>query len=70
MELSKRQKSGVAVLAIMLLALVVDRALLGGGSVPVEASASSTEAPAEPIVKAADPPDEKCQLSRIRSANS
>lgn len=55
MELSKRQKSGLAVLAILLLALVVDRALLGGGNVPAGASASSTQAQAEPIADAEDP---------------
>ena len=60
-NLSKRQKSGLAVLAVALLALVVDRALLGGGSAPAGASASSNEAPAkvapEPELKDPCEPD-------------
>lgn len=68
MKLSKRQKSGVAVLAIALLALVADRALLGGGSVPAGASASSNEAPAEYIPGAVDPPDPNLEPPTIRLA--
>ncbi len=68
MKLSKQQKSAVAILAIALLALVVDRAFLGGGSVPAGASASSTEAPAEPIPEAADPPDPDSEPPTIRLA--
>lgn len=68
MELSKRQKSGVAVLAIGLLALVVDRAFLGGGGAPAGASASSTEAPAELIGEATDPPEADSESPAIRLA--
>ena len=68
MKLSKGQKYSVAVLAIALVALAVDRAFLGGGSVPAGASASSNEAPAEPIPEAADPPDPNSEPPTIRLA--
>ncbi|MHC4581202.1 MAG: hypothetical protein ACYS14_07075 [Planctomycetota bacterium] len=68
MKLSKRQKSGLVVLAILSLALVIDRALLGGVGVPVGASASSTEAQAEPVAEAKDTADPKPEPAPIEFA--
>lgn len=68
MKLSKRQKSGIVVLAILSLALVIDRALLGGGGVPAGASASSTEAQAEPVAEAKDTADPKPEPPPIELA--
>ncbi len=68
MELSKGQKSGVAVLAIALVALIVDRAFLGGGSGPDEASASSNETSVEPMPEAADPLDPNSESPTVALA--
>ena len=59
MELSKRQKYGFVVLAILSVALIVDRALLGGRIAPVGASASSTESQPKPAGKVKDPVDSR-----------
>jgi len=67
-KLSKRQKPAVAVLAILLLALAVDRVLLDGGNVPAGASASSTQAQAEPIADAEDPAEINSEPPTIRLA--
>lgn len=55
MKLSKQQKTGLIFLAIALVALVVDRAFLGGGSVPAEASASSHQTPVESAPSPVEP---------------
>lgn len=57
MRLSKRQKVCVAILALGLGALVVDRALLRPQGGPAEASADSIQAPAERVVAATEYPD-------------
>lgn len=68
MKLSKRQKSGLVVLAILSFALVVDRVLLGGENVPAGAYAASTEAQAEPVAEAKDPAEPKPEPPTIRLA--
>jgi hypothetical protein len=68
MKLSKRQISGVAVLAIALIALFVDHAFLGKGNGPAGASASLNAARAEPIPEAVDPPNSNSEPPTIRLA--
>ena len=65
MRLSKRQKVCFAILALVLGALVVDRALLRPQSGPAEASAYSPEAPDEPIVGATEHPDSQPSTIRL-----
>lgn len=68
MKLSKRQISSVAVLAIALIVLFVDRAFLCRGSSPAGASASLNAAPAEPIPEAVDPPNSNSESPTIKLA--
>ena len=65
-KLSKRQKMGLALFGIALVALVIDRAFLGGGSAPAEASASSSPAPATQTPQTSVPPEEDFKPSTIR----
>jgi hypothetical protein len=66
MKLSKQQKTGLTLLAIALIALVVDRVFLGGGSVPAEASASPNEGPVEPVLEPVDRPEADSPSPTIR----
>ena len=66
MTLSKRQKTGIALFGIAIVALVIDRAFLGGGNAPAGASASSSPAPVTQTPQAPDPPQEDSQPSTIR----
>ena len=68
MKLSKRQKSGIAVLTIALIALFVDRAFLGEGGVPAGASASLNEGSTKPVPETVDPPNSDSEPSTIRLA--
>jgi len=69
MRLSKRQQVCFAILAIALAALVVSRAFLGQGNVPAEASASSNQAPEEPVLGALDLPDMDSQSPTMKLAH-
>ncbi|MFC1635703.1 hypothetical protein ACFL5Z_12755 [Planctomycetota bacterium] len=66
MKLSKGQKMGLALLTIAAVAMVIDRAFLGGGSGPVEASASLSPTSDANTPQALDPPDEDSKPSMIR----
>ena len=68
MKLSKRQISGVAILAIALITLVIDHAFLGRGSGPAGASASLNASPAEPIPEAVDTPHSNSEPPTIKLA--
>ena len=57
---------GIALFGIALIALVIDRAFLGGGSAPAGASASSIPAPVTQTPQAPESPDEELQPSTIR----
>jgi len=64
--LSKRQKSVLALFAIALVALVIDRAFLGGSGSPSEASASSSPPPDTNNPQTSNPPDEESKPSTVR----
>lgn len=66
MKLSKRQKTCLVLFAIAVVALVVDRAFLGGGSGPAEASASSNPAPDIVPPKVLDSPNADTKPSTMR----
>ena len=69
MKFSKRQQVSLAILAIVLAALFIDRFFIGQGSVPVEASASSNQAPDELVPGALDFPDLDSQPPTIKLAH-
>ena len=69
MKFSKRQQLGLAILAIVLAALVIDRAFIGQGSVPAEASASSNQASDEFVPGTLDSPDSDSQSPTIKLAH-
>ena len=66
MTLSKRQKSVLALFAVALVALVIDRVFLGGGGSPSEASASSNPPPDTKSPQTSNPPDEESKPSTVR----
>lgn len=69
MKLSKRQQYGLVVLAILSVALIVDRALLGGQIAPVGAPASSTdESQPKPAGEAEDPVDARPEAPPMKLA--
>jgi len=65
-KLTKQQKISLAIFAVAIAALVVDRAFLGGGSVPAGASASSSPPPDVNTPPAPAPPDVNTPSSTIR----
>lgn len=66
MKLSKRQKTGLALFVIALVALVIDREFVGGRRGPAEASASSSPIPPQDTPSESDSPDEDMKPSTIR----
>jgi hypothetical protein len=65
-KLTKRQKISFAIFAVAIAALVVDRAFLGGGSIPAGASASSSPPPVTDTPPASPPADVNVPSSTIR----
>lgn len=66
MTLTKRQKISLAIFAIAIAALVVDRVFLGEGSIPAGASASSSPPPVTDTPPASPPADVNVPSSTIR----
>jgi hypothetical protein len=65
-KLAKRQKISLAIFMVAIAAFVVDRAFLGGGSVPAGASASSSPPPDANTPPASAPADTNTPSSTIR----
>lgn len=68
MRLSKQQKVYLAILALVLGVLIMDRVFLSHKSPTAEASVHSDPVPDESILEATDSPDPNSQPSRIKLA--